>query len=320
MRVLLGALLLFGSEGVVWTTAHTFTPLDWAWRALAYALLAGVLLDLAVRYRVRDLYDSMALLALYGLLASVFITPDVSLVEFPRTLLTRTLGGHSLTGIILWGVFGAMLHAGTPKTRLLLVGGVFWLGFFWGVWLRWMPVFGDIFPALPLQAHALPLLGMLAFVGAAWACVRRFPPASPEAFKLAPLTWLLVGVAGTLAFLAHAIATPTYYSLGTLLPTIGVGVVAWAVLWFRRAEKVTILLAGCAPPRPLRTGWLGVAVGAFVLATALAYGLPLIQLGTFNQLWLMEMGFGAVGALWFPFLAGAVAIEGVDAQMRRHEL
>ncbi len=319
MRALLGALLLFGSEVVLWTTAHGLGALDWAWRALAYTLLAAVLLDLAVRYRVRDLYDSMALFALYGVLVSVFVAPAVALEELPRTLLTRTLGAHSLTGLLLWGVFGTLLQGGTRRTRLITVGGMFWLGFFWGVWLRWMPAFSTLFPALPLAVPLATAAGALLWTALADAAVHGAPPADLDALRLPPLAWLSVGVIGALAFLAHAASTPVY-TLANLATLFGVGVVAWAVLWFRRHPKRTPLLAGCLPPRGMPRLWRVGALAAFGGASALGYALPLAQVGAFNQLWLMEMGFGAVGTLWLPVLAAAVAIEGVESQMRRNEL
>jgi len=61
---------------------------------------------------------------------------------------------------------------------------------------------------------------------------------------------------------------------------------------------------------------VGIAA-AFLAACGLAYHLPLTGNSQINQLWLMEVGFGAVGALWYPLVAAVLAFRAVDEQMRR---
>ena len=72
-RLLLAVLLLFGSEFLVWLNPFQRPLTDWLLLGVGYLALACLLLDLAVRFRLRNLYDVMVLAAIYGLLSSLLL-------------------------------------------------------------------------------------------------------------------------------------------------------------------------------------------------------------------------------------------------------
>ena len=48
--------------------------------------------------------------------------------------------------------------------------------------------------------------------------------------------------------------------------------------------------------------------------------MPLAGTPDYNQLWLMEIGYGVVGFSWLPVLAAVIAVRGVDRQIRTREI
>jgi hypothetical protein len=61
-------------------------------------------------------------------------------------------------------------------------------------------------------------------------------------------------------------------------------------------------------------------VALFVMTVVFSYQLPLVGTRAFNQLWLMEMGFGAVGTLWLPLIAAVLAVRAIDYLVRTNQL
>ncbi|MCA9912289.1 MAG: hypothetical protein KC496_03035, partial [Anaerolineae bacterium] len=98
-RFLLAALFFFGCEVLFWTGFQSYTPADWLVRIAGYTALAVLVLDVMARYRIRDLYDAMTVLAGFGLLAAAFIAPEETLREFPARLAFWGLGGYALLGL-----------------------------------------------------------------------------------------------------------------------------------------------------------------------------------------------------------------------------
>lgn len=322
-RLSLACLLGAGAEVLLWVGTPAHTPLEWGVRLLAYLVLACVVLDLAVRYRIRDAIDAMALLALYALCVGAFVAPQSTLTDLPRTLITRVLGGHGLVGLEMFGIWLAVMGAGSRRVGLVLLGAASWNGFYWGVWMRWMPELGNLFP--PLGAYewlfVIPFIACLPALVVAGAL--RVAPRLPDtdALLLPRVGWLgVLGWGFCLLILRGLEGTLT---TGALLPLGLLGVLSWAVLWFRRQEKGETLLDNVLASAPLAWRWWLVAAACFALMSALAWALPLAGLPflpQFNQLWLMEIGFGMVGALWYPAVAVAVAFRGVDEQLRKGEL
>ncbi len=325
MRLLLGALFFWGSDVLLWLDAPSRPLHEWVLRLVGYGVLACLILDLASRYRIRDVYDSMALIAIYALLVGALLAPQSTLNDLPRTLLTRVLGGHGLVGIEMFGVFLVLIGGNNRRALLILVGASVWNGFYWGVWMRWMPELGGLFaPVSPTEMFFLALGGLLPAL-LLWGAVRvvpsRLATLEPSSLMMGRVGWLIVIAIGFAYLLLRGLDGTL--NTGALVPIVLLIIVSWAVLWFRRSDKGRTLLDDYLPPHPISPLWVVLAMACFGLAVGVAYVLPLVQLAffpQFSQLWLMEIGFGAVGALWYPTVAAVVAFRGVDAQLRTGEL
>jgi hypothetical protein len=315
LRLFLGALFLFASEILLWTSDPVRSPLDWGGRLLGYTVLATVVLDLAVRYRIRDIYDTMAVLAIYALLTALLITPQTSFTDFPVTLLTRVMGGHALVGIEVFGLFLALTNAHNRRMKRLLIPSALWLGFYWGTWLRWMPVFTDLFEPIALPNALLIATAVFLLAMFVWGILQRVSlDISPLQLRLSTLEWLLVALFGMIVLAIQALQNAVF--IGVLLAIVLLIGVAWCILWYRRSDKANTLLEQHIPPKHLSPLWVLAIMATFALSAFLAYSLPLVINDQLNQLWLMQTGFAIVGTLWYPLIAIVIAFGGVDQQMR----
>lgn len=316
---LLLTLLLFGSAEILpWASLERVTPPDLLLRGICYGLLAILMLDLAMRYRVRDLFDSMALIAVTGLLAGLLITPDITFADFPRTLATRALGGHSLTTAIAFGLFLLLLKA-TPSYRTRALAALAWIGFYWGTWMRWTPIYGTLFQqpvSLSLMFAVICIwVGSVLFIyGLLLQSRASFNPAD---FRLSFIPLLLM-FAALLSLFAIQVSRRLIDPTALLITLIIIGV-GWVILWFRRSPQHAALLETHLPIQhpPLR--WFLLAAAVFIGLTLLAYHLPLIGDPEHNQLWLMEIGYAVVGVTWLPALACVIAVHGIDRVMRARQ-
>ncbi len=317
-RLLLACLLFGSAEILPWASLEHTTLPDLMLRGLGFGLLAILLLDLAIRYRVRDLFDGMALVSAIGLLAGLLITPNVTFADFPRTLATRALGGQTLTAAIGFGLFLVLIHA-TPTYRLRALAGITWTGFYWGTWMHWTPIYGSLFqqPVSLSTMFAVMCLWMGSVLLLYGALLRSEEPIIPNEFRLGTIPFLLL-FAALLSLLgvqaARGLLDPT-----ALFITFVVLFVCWVILWFRRSPQHTSLLESHTPIQPPPLRWFGLAALLFVVMTLIADRLPLIGTVDYNQLWLMEIGYAAVGFLWLPGLAAVVAVRGIDRVMHARQ-
>lgn len=320
MRLWFGALLLFGSEILIWTDPFALTIVDWLGRGLVCTLIATLLLDLAARFRIRDTYDSMALLAIGALLIGLLIAPNFAHADFPRTLLTRVLGAYGLTNMEMFGLMLVLSSASDPRVRRLILPVAAWNGFYLGVWLRWMPVFNpQIAPFVPLDQALLLAGGVFAPCVALWWGLRQpLRQLHPLDLRLPVVPFLLL-IAALIA-LSLPVLISGALTTGPLVASLLLIGLSYAVLYFRRSPRDPMLLDGFFPAVPVSGLWLVGVVVAFLAACLFAYHLPLAGNDQINQLWLMEVGFGAVGALWYPLVAAVLAFRAVDEQMRRSQL
>jgi hypothetical protein len=319
IRLLLAILLFFGSEVLLWTRLSEFTLIDWLVRIVGYSTLSVLLLDLAVRYRIRDVYDAMVNCAIYGLLASMLVTPEVSYENFPRSILTRVLGGHTLVGFEVWGLF-LVLTAGTNRRyRWLLLAAALWLGFYWGIWMRWTPELGQLFGVVSLQIMFTIVAAFLIVALFVYVVIVRFGTAIESSdFQLPNAQWRVLFAVMLILFLYQ------FYIVGVtvwaVVVTALVMLVCWSIIWYRREDTGETLLDNHFPITPLNSLWIVLATVCFIAATLFSYNLPLVGTREINQLWLMEMGFAAVGTLWLPLVASVLAVRGLDRQMRTNQL
>ena len=317
VRLWFGALLLFGVEIIIWTDPLALPSADWLRRGLICTLIATLTLDLAVRFRIRDIYDSMALMAIPALLIGLLIAPDFAHADFPRTLLTRVLGAYGLVSLEMFGLLLVLCRLPDARTRRLVLPIAAWNGFYFGVWLRWMPVFNpQITPPTALEA-ALGLTAVIFAVCGGWWLMLRRPLTRLRALdlRLSTVSFLLLLAALIALSLPPLIAEAL--TAGPLVASLLLIGVSYAVLYFRRSPRDPMLLEAFLPAQPTSPLWLVGIAAAFLAACGLAYHLPLTGNSQINQLWLMEVGFGAVGALWYPLVAAVLAFRAVDEQMRR---
>lgn len=315
MRLFLATLLLFGSEIILWLNIQNYGVVDWLIRLIGYLLLSTLVLDVAIRYRIRDVYDAMVLLAGYALLHSIIISPEIGWQRIPDSLLTRIIGSEALTAIILWGVFLTFIRGDVRKYHFLLIGGLFWLGFYWGTWMRWIPELRGTFESVPLP-ELLSYAGIVFFVAILFylLTIRVAKEFQANNYLLTQLEWAIAALIIIILFLYQAVLatiTTTALFIAVILITL-----SWLILWFRREEDQDSLMETHLPLIALHPLWIVASTLVFVAATIFAYLLPLAELAQFNQLWLMELGIFAVGIFWFPLVATVLAMRGMDRAMR----
>src|ERR1051326_7426851 len=80
-RFLLAALLFFCSEILLWTNPPTRNLLDWGLLIIGYIALSGLLLEIAVRYRLRDVYGLITLAGIYGMTNGLILNPASALID-----------------------------------------------------------------------------------------------------------------------------------------------------------------------------------------------------------------------------------------------
>ena len=319
IRLLLAILLFFGGEVLIGTFFTDYTGLDWLVRIVGYSVLAVFVLDLAVRFRIREIYDAMAVFAMYGVLVSLLVTPTISYAGFPRSFLSRVMGGQTLLGFEMWGLLLVLTAGNNRRYRWLLLAGAAWIGFYWGIWMRWTPEFGTLFDAVSLQTMFVTVAVFVVVIFTVYFVISRSTvKLEPNDFQLSnPQWWMLFAV--MLALFLYQ-----FYIVGVsiipVLITALVLLVCWSIIWFRRENTGDTLLHKHFPIQPLPMLWIVLTLAVFVGATLFSYFLPLVGTRDINQLWLMEMGFVAVGTLWLPIVAAVLAIRGVDRQMRTNQL
>jgi hypothetical protein len=316
LRALFAVMLLFGSEMLLWLNPLGRALGDWLPLLVGYLALSALILDLAARYRIRDVYDAMTLLAIYGLLNGLLLNPDTSLVLIPDTLVNRVLGGHSLLGLEMFGLLLVLTGGHLRRYRRLLLMGCLWLGFYWGVWVRWSPGFTDI------SDIEVPLTTLLA-IGSAFllaiyllfrVAVLRTHDLTPPDLHLSVVEW--GGVLVTLIGLFMLRVAQGYITSGALIVVTVLVIGGMTVLWFRRSARGKMLLDGHIPAYPLHRRRILISGVIFLIMAALGFILPLVNLWGINQFFLMTLGFAGVGLGWLPFIAMVLGVRALDRQSR----
>ncbi|MEL7433050.1 MAG: hypothetical protein AAFN11_03810 [Chloroflexota bacterium] len=321
IRLLLAGLFAFGSEIILWTQPFTHTPLEWLVRIAGYVLIATLTLDVAQRYRIRDGYDVMVLIAGTAILHSVLINPAISWQKLPDDIITRIIGSDALVQVILWGVFIAWLNGKNSRYAMYQLVGAGWLGMFWGFWMRWTPELRGTFEVVPLTQMAL--IAIIGFgIPLAIYLLTVIPTArtlEASDLMLPRLGWAVALIPIILLFLyqvSTGALTTTALSVAILLLTL-----CWLILWLRRNDENEPLLEGYLPLTVQNPMWIGLMMVMFTAVFFTAYTLPLIEdAAIFNQLWLMEFGSFTVGILWLPFVSVVIASRSIDRIMRQGDL
>ncbi|MGJ3240805.1 MAG: hypothetical protein ACFE0Q_19010 [Anaerolineae bacterium] len=318
VRLLLALLMAFGSEIILWASPTTYGALDWAVRLLAYPLLATLMLDLAQRYRIRDGYDAMVLIAGTSLVQGLLINPRVSWQVLPDSLLTHIIGSQALVLLIVWAVFLAWLRGDRRKYALYQLVAGLWLGMYWGFIMRWQPELRDAFVLIPLTdllfIAGVPFALIVSFYGLLTASFADDLHA--DHLLLTPIGWGVALMGIIVIFLLQTIQGAITAS--AFLLTVALLALCWLILWLRRDVHETSLLEQYLPVTRQFPLWSVLMMLVFAGALMLAYRAPLVtDLAFINQLWLMEIGSFAVGILWLPLVATVIATRAIDRSMRQ---
>jgi hypothetical protein len=319
LRLLLAILFFFGAELLLWTNPLQHTPGEWILRSIGYITLATLTLDFAVRYRIREVYDALVLMGIYGLIVGLVLQPQTAFADFPRTLMTRVMGGQALIGAEMFGLFLALTGGQIPRYRRLLLGFSLWLGFYWGIWVRWSPVLTDLsssevdlFTIFICAGVVLALtIGLLLFIS------KRRAALNPVDFRLSPLGLGITFIILIIVFLERIVNSAI--DITVLPPVLILLALCYAILWFRRADKGATLLASHIPPTPIGWLWIVLALVIFSTATVISYGIPLMNVLSFNQLSIMELTFAFGGLIWLPLVAAVFSVRAIDRQAQRLE-
>jgi hypothetical protein len=308
-RLALAVVWAIGSEVLLWSYPPDRTVLDWIFHLIGYGVLAYALTDLAVRWRVRDLYGVAPLGGLAALLYALAVDPQFTLADIPRTLVTRAMGSHALLFmgmLLLWLV---MLRV-VPLQRLLVPLAAL-IGLCWGTWVRYAPTLTDL-PGptlsdptlfLVIGIAAVGLIGVVAVIGS------RLPAASGESLLLQPVE------AGVVAFAAIALiyrqldlGAIDLESRGLVVGLVGL---CLAMLWFRKDTSYGYLVGSIQVNPPWGTWFAGMLV--FLICASAAFSAPIIGDDSFNQVAAVAALFTLFGATWLP---GVSVILGLRAVLR----
>jgi hypothetical protein len=315
VRLLLAALLAFGSEILLWTNPPGRTLLDVILLIPGYLALSAILLDFIARYRINDIYGLMTLGGVYSLCASVLLNPAATLTEIPRTLITRVMGAHAFLGLEMLALFLALTGGARRGTQRLLLMGCGVVGLAWGIWVRWWPQgeagYGDVSLIVMLIYGGI---GLALLVGLLYAVAPRTVGLAPDSLKLSRPFWGIILLVLIALFIVHLLQN--VYDPGALVLAALILTVCWAILWFRGRSKGRMFLDGRVPVQLLPQAWLARALVIFGAVCIFAYNLPLIQVQEINQLSLIGLGFTAYGLAWLPTVS---LVLGLQAYVRQIE-
>jgi hypothetical protein len=323
-RLLLGFALLFGGEILFWGDPASHTLLDWVLLAAGYVLIAVVLLDVLLRYRVRDLWGAMIVVGIYGVLNGLLLNPERVMADVPRRILSHSLGGYWFIGMETLGLFLLLLNGlGAYKKRILFIA-VPSVGFFWGVWVYWFPAFNlgayrplqlpELYAYLAVGLVPLLLLSLLL----RWQITRanaKLP--DPTQLKLTLRQGLPVLFGLMLLFLLRALESAVDGS-GLLISSLLLALF-WVALWFRADTRKPPLLVGFWPLRPLSWLWLLPALVIFTGMATYGFVAPLVDVLGFNQFTMLTTVFGLMGAVWIPLTAAVLGVRTFTRQMQAQQ-
>lgn len=312
MRLLLAALLFFGSDVLLWTNPPGYTPLEWLVHIVGHIAMSALLLDLALHFRARNLFGLLALAGIYGLCASLLLHPTITLADLPASLFARALGAQSFAALLMLLLYLHLLRPASGWTRWLpaLIGAAVGVG--WGVWARWSPsvIFGG--------SVGETLLGdMIAAVGASLIVISALLLAAQRvgmsAARLSRGGWAVLALA-LLALLALRWTQGAVDSLALTVIALLL-VFCGLILWFLRSRRVPSLFeSASAPPNTII---FALAALLFVLGGVAGYPLPRGEAER-DPVALIGLLFTTFGLVWLPtvslVLGGRTFLRQVQAQ------
>ncbi len=312
-RIVLAAWLLLGAEVLQWT-APTRALADWPPLVAGYLALAALALDLAQRWRARDIFGLLLLSGLTAAAGSAVLFPQRALADFPLTLVTRTMGAYALTLALVLAL--ALALSGTLRRPIL--GASAAAGVTWGVWAGGLSSLVSDAPSASLSPLLLTGAAALVVIGASrWLATRTWAGISTDnlrlswasgAFALGAFVWNLTRAVDSAALpplpLAACAALAAYCAL---------------LLWFQRRGRAPTPLDRALPPVAVR--WLHLAGVAALFLAGGAAGFLLSQTPASSALsGLLALAYAAYGLVWLPTVSLVLGVQGWRRLTRQRRL
>lgn len=306
-RLLIALLLGFGSEGLMWAGAADRPIVDTLLVLAGLGAAGLVLLDVIVRWRVRDLYGLAAVGGLFALSYSALLNPISPERDIQLAILTDVMGGQALIAMGMLLLF--FMLAGTAKRWAWLgipLGGL--IGACWGIWLRWAAISGD-WGARPITSESMLLLGtgfIVAIAIITWICV-RIAPIPADSLMMGAYEALFAG--GVVIVALYRQFDERHIDVPVYLVLTGLAVICVAMLWYRKESHYPWINT----PWQLQPAWGAFLATSVIFLAAAAYTFSLPRIGNEN-LGLFEvirLGFALFGLLWLPGLATLIGLKAI---------
>lgn len=320
LRVLLALAFAFGGEILIWPDPFERDMVEWLIAFVGYVTVATFALDLAARYRIRDVYGVMNVVLVSALLLGFLVHPARALVDFPDHLVTRVVGATGIVTLEGFGLFLALIGGSVGRYRRNLWGFSFALGFYGALWARHGHTLESWSSQEPSLASVALMAGaLIAMMVALAGWVERRPEvvAAPDLRLSQKGLAILALILASLLFLR--IAQSVYVGWDILI-ALGLMTLAWAVLYFERGDRGRSLLDRHLPPRPMPLPWLIVAVLLFAAGLIFGWQLELFDYAGYSPLSLVEIGFLIAGFAWVPLTLLVSASRALNRQSRRIEV
>jgi hypothetical protein len=309
-RLWLAGLFFFGSEIILWTNIQREWS-EWLLIGGGYLALAALTLETAAFFRARSIFEALALAGMVGLVNGMLLNPGTALIELPRTLVTRAMGGHALLALTMIGVFTLITGAQRNRSGMVALSlGAVGLGLFWGLWARWSPTELAAQPETPLTV----MLGIGGLALLLLTALARWLPTAPIP-RLSRLDWTLcLGMLLTLLIVRLLNGQLGSFALMAVSLLI---VYCLAVLYFRQRKKPgSFMDTGARAPA---WTWLGLASAILLGAGTLGYHLPR-QTERGDLLALVAVVFTAYGLIWLPCMSLVLGAQAFSRQARGFNL
>lgn len=303
LRLLLGTAYFTLGEVLLWNNPDFGM---WPFRLAGCVLLAALVLDILVRFHVRDVPGLLMASGVFGLLYGLLIVPDQS-DELLRLIVLRPLGWYSLAGGGLGFAWAALLLRGA-RFRVVWAAIVGGLGLLWGIWIRWYPAQlpdgseTSLIMALAIGAAALAAPGMVAYVTR-----HAIQKISVETYLMMERwEWAVFG-GGVAMLVGMNLDDIAALGVGAL---VMLGGFILGVLYFMRTRSRRSLMRGLLPPRLVNWAHYTALILVFLVGEAAGYLVP--PLGNeaipAQITWLITLLYN-LGFLWLPATAIIMAVR-----------